>query len=386
MNPPPPDEPAHPPRRRRRPLVAVVAVVSLTVVVGASLFAYDQLTFGPPPWVASCSPEGGYAEEFAPPGDLSAPDTRSTSTLVYSPDSLVLATASEGGTTLWDSGSGEPVAHVPLDTGLSSPVSVTFHPDGCLMAVGTRDGALVFDLTDGERATVAAGVAVPAVRFAPDGSTLAVGVDSDPEDRHLHLYSTKTWEWITALEGSRSIGAIAFSEDGSVLSGGEVDGGVAVWETDGGELRTLIRNRGGEGDDAFALFPDGERLAVVRGDRVVVLDTADGMIERSLRSRNTDGTLMNVAYSPEHGLVLASRTDGDGRADFLVAWDADTGEEFWPAGPSNSGPDAHPFTLTDDGAFLAGVRPEEGDVTTYEIHPDLGYFAHLILGGRDRSS
>ncbi len=383
MNPPPPDEFPHAPHRRQGPLIAVVTVVSLALIIGASLFTYDRLTFGPPPWNGSCSPANGYAKEFAPPGELSTPDARSTSTLVYTPDSLALAIATEDGVTLWDSGSGEPAAHVPVDTGLSSPVSVAFHRDGCLMAVGTGDGAVVFDLTDGERTTVAEGVAVPAVRFAPDGSTLAVGVDSDPEDRYLHLYSTKNWERTTTLEGSRSIGAIAFSADGSVLSGGEVDGGVAVWETDGGELRTLVRTRDGDGADAFALFPDGERLAVVRGDKVVVLDTGDGTIERSLRSRNTDGTLMNVAYSPEHDLVLASRTDGDGRAHFLVAWDAETGEEFWPDAPSTSGPAVHPFALTDDGSFLAGLRTEEADVTAYEIHPDLGYFAHLVMDGRD---
>lgn len=382
MNPPPPDEFPHAPRRRQGPLVAVVAVVSLATVVGASLFTYDRLTFGPPPWGGSCSPADGYAKEFAPPGDLSAPDARSTSTLVHTPDSMALATAMEDGTTLWDSESGEPVAHVPIDTGLSSPAPVAFHPSGCLMAVGTLDGAVVFDLTDGQREAVAEGVAAPAVRFSPDGSTLAVGVDSDPEDRHLHLYSTRNWERTGALEGARSIGAIAFSEDGSVVSGGEIDGGVAVWETDGGTLRTLIRTRGGDGASAFALFPDGKRLAIVLGNKVSVHDTSDGKVERSLRSRNTDGTLMDVAYSREHDLVLASRTGGDGRAEFLVAWEPDTGEEFWPEGPSTAGPEVHPFTLSDDGTLLTGVRSEDGAVAVYEIDPELGYFPTVVLGGR----
>lgn len=33
----------------------------------------------------------------------------------------------------------------------------------------------------------------------------------------------------------------------AVVSGGEIDGDVAVWETDSGALRTLVRTRGGDG-------------------------------------------------------------------------------------------------------------------------------------------
>ncbi|MGW9554198.1 hypothetical protein ACWGSK_06775 [Nocardiopsis sp. NPDC055551] len=178
----------------------------------------------------SWSTTSGRSHEPAAPGDLSAPDSRSTSTLVHTPDSMALATAMEDGTSLWDSESGEPLAHVPVDTDLSSPAPVAFHPSGCLMV---------------------------------------------------------------------------------------------------------------------------------------------------------DGALMDVAHSREHDLVLASRTGEDGRARFLVAWDPDTGEEFRPEGPSTSGPEVHPFTLSDDGSLLTGVRSEGGAVAVYEIDPELGYFPRMLLGGRD---
>ncbi|MBR8745314.1 hypothetical protein DSY14_27075 [Nocardiopsis sp. MG754419] len=360
-------------------MIGAVVLVSVTLVAGAGLYAYDRIGLGPAG--DPCSPAEGYAEAFTP--STEPPVTgRTAPTLTYAPDGEALATGTEDGVGLWDTEAAAHVAHVPVE-GARSSSPTAFAPNGCLLAVGTEEGVTLIDLADGERRTVGEGVPARAVRFAPDGSTLAVGVDSDPEDRHLHLYSVADGERTDALEGSGGIGAIAFSEDGALVAGGEIDAGVTLWETASGSVRSRIDTRDGADAGSFALTPDGKRVLVVRGDAVAVHDTGSGNVDRTLRPRITDSALLDVAYSAEHELVLASRGERDGGTDRLTAWDLRSGEEFVPSAPSTAGPDVHPFTVTDDGASLAGVRGEDGVVMDYEFRPDLGFMVRNRLSGHD---
>src|SRR5699024_11556929 len=69
--------------------------------------------------------------------------------LAFSPDGSVLAVSQGEGVTLWDWQGSEPLAEIVDDTAMVSPTPGSFSPDGCLLARGTTEGAIVVELDTG---------------------------------------------------------------------------------------------------------------------------------------------------------------------------------------------------------------------------------------------
>ncbi|MFH9663441.1 WD40 repeat domain-containing protein [Streptomyces sp. NPDC017248] len=93
-------------------------------------------------------------------------------------DGRTLAATSESTVRLWDTATGRQRSTL---THTSSVVSVSFDPDGRLLAAGGADGTVrLWDLATGQaQRTLATPRASPQVFFSPDGRTLATDSDDD---------------------------------------------------------------------------------------------------------------------------------------------------------------------------------------------------------------
>ena len=164
----------------------------------------------------------------------------------YSADGRRLAVAGEGGGVgVWDAESGEQLGallRAPRGPrGLEAnprTVSALAFGQGDLLAAAEAGGAVrIWDLGRREllRAPLRLAPSVEGLAFSPDGSQLAIpfGAFSGEGPNGVEILDVGSGERVARPSTDGEVGSVAFSPDGSLLAGGEVDGGAILWATDG---------------------------------------------------------------------------------------------------------------------------------------------------------
>ena len=108
--------------------------------------------------------------------------------------------------------------------------SVTFSPDGSLLAVGCNDKKVrLWDVAAGSVLSEFGGHTggVASVSFSPDAKTLASGSG----DKTVRLWNITNGEPIAILGGHTSdVSSVSFSPDGMTLASGSADGSILLWD------------------------------------------------------------------------------------------------------------------------------------------------------------
>ncbi|HMP02112.1 MAG TPA: HlyD family efflux transporter periplasmic adaptor subunit [Gemmatales bacterium] len=254
--------------------------------------------------------------------------------LATSPDSVLLASASEDGTVIvWDWRAG-----VPVWVGRTEPrqvefYSVAFSPvakDGANgrtydLAVGGGDGVVrlwTLRLDASRRVHVEASHELRsphhsgrifAVTFAPNGQVLASG----GADRNIVLWKLEDREALyrfptndsreTAHRGA--VTSLLFTPTGELIST-STDRTVKCWELDQSFAVLRLQLEGRSGDVfRFNLSPDGNQILFEKDEELRIVDLRDGGIVGVMKSR--DGLFRNLAlFAPQGNQVLTSTANG----------------------------------------------------------------------------
>jgi WD40 repeat protein len=319
-------------------------------------------------------------------GTLRLRDSKDISSVAFSPDGKLLASASYlGRISLWDRATGKVYFLLGEDYPYALSL-ISFSKDGKkLVAAGSSNKICLWSMPLGEKIIPKdpeIGYGAWALSMSPDGKLLAVGAD-----RYLNVYDADSGQVRFSVKGTEPYGhssfnAVAFSPDGKMLAfaegtpwqeaPGDVD--IRLCEADTGKvLRKLKGHKGKVWSLAFS--PDGKMLAAAsRDDPIRLWDVGEGKIVRELPFNNC----YNLAFSPD-GTKLA--TIGYGVHEGIRFWNPSTGKELTPI--KNCGFGRRQITFSPDSKTLAMAGNSHAirlwDVETREELPQFaGHFSPVL--------
>lgn len=275
----------------------------------------------------------------------------------FSPDGKLLATtATQDGTTLWDTATWRPVGP-PLRSAQGGWSGVDFSPDGRTLAIAGGEGRVeLWDVSTrnelGELTDPAAArsdePALEVVHYSPDGKVIAAGAQ---ESNHVTLWDASSRRVIgrpitthpPELGGAHSI---SFSPDSRRIAVPGAPGRVGIWEVATGRRVGEPLAVGSE-DVAKAIFaPDGRTLiADDDSGSVSVIDIGTGRRIRPPLSVG-DSAADSLDLSPDGRLLAAASFAGS-----VLVWDVRTGAPYGAPLTADTSPVSH-VVFSPDGRTL----------------------------------
>ena len=244
----------------------------------------------------------------------------------FSPDGAVVASGSVGTVLLWDVGTGNVLA---IEGHTEQVHSISLSPDGKTLARASSDGIELLDPATAETILMIERGNVQKVSLSPDGSILAT---------ESHLWDVESGEIIANLEPDIFGGTVAFSADGTTLASTRQSGDIRLWDVASGNL---ARTLSGHSALVFWLSFSADGATLASGSRwdgtIRLWDVATGESTATLEE-----DVRWVSLSPD-GTILAADLRWGPRL-----WDVET----WTQIPGPQG-NVSSMAFSPDGTILA---------------------------------
>jgi RNA polymerase sigma factor (sigma-70 family) len=319
--------------------------LTLAVVAGAGVLAYQTLSAGPapveppalPPAQAEKPPLLDLFGDPLPPGALARLGTVRFrlggwgESVTFTPDGKALVTAGLGSyARLWDGATGRELRQFGQPP-LSSARRAALSPDGLTLASGHNDGTIrLWETATGKqlRSFQKAALAITALAFSPDGKRLAVASEIDWPPRG-QVNPVRLWDVVTGTEVLRfeghtdTVHTVAFAPDGKTLAtgGGRYDPTLRLWDAATGKVLQVCKGHEGE-LWSVAFSPYGRTVASGSMDKSIRLwDAASGNEKGRLGGHRED--VVAVAFAPDGKKLASGSFDAT-----LRIWDIDRGVEL----------------------------------------------------------
>lgn len=195
---------------------------------------------------------------------------------------------------------------------------LAFTPDSAVLATsaGGDDKTIQFwEVASGDNQGVyALEAAAYRLAFAPDGKTLAAGLETG-KILLLDMTDVSAPQEVAALEGhAKAISALAYSPDGSMLisATGAGEAQVRLWDAASGEeLFALVEKGGLDPVIGVGFSPDGSQVSAAWGSgKIMIWNTADGSEANTLPGASGSALAQSVAYLPDFSGVMWGGANG----------------------------------------------------------------------------
>ncbi|MBD2683621.1 MULTISPECIES: WD40 repeat domain-containing protein [Nostoc] len=284
--------------------------------------------------------------------------------VAYSPSSvgIILASAGAKSVKLWNPNTGK------LLRTLSVPAwTVSFSPDGQILASGSQDGSInLWDVQTGKLIrTLKHSEPVIGVVFSPDGQTLLSNLDLGSI---IRLWNWRTGEIIRIKDdsdayqkGFRSFKTqpATFSWDGQTLFATSGSGSMLEsWNVKTGKRTGSFEAK--SSINAIAISPDGNTLATgIRDNAIKLWNINDAKLIRTLTGHQ--GEVRTVAFSPDGTLLASGSRDGT-----IKLWNVSTGQAIGTFSAHKE--QVWSVAFNPDGKTLASAG-QDGTVKIWRVSP-----------------
>jgi WD40 repeat protein len=173
--------------------------------------------------------------------------------------------------------------------------SVSFSPDGKLLASGSEDNTLILWRKDDTEPKILQRDSgrVSCVTFSTDGKLLA-SASEDTQGTTIKLWHSDGTLLRTFKKESYAVNSISLSPDNKTLASASSDGTVRLWGLDGTLHKTFKAHSAGVKQVSFS--PDGKMLASGSDDKTIKLWNTKGSPIKTLRG-HTD-YVTSISFSP----------------------------------------------------------------------------------------
>ncbi len=196
--------------------------------------------------------------------------------------------------------------------------SVTFNATGSLLASGSDDHTIrLWDVRTGKCLKTLQGHShwVWSVMFDVKGQILASG----SQDQTIKLWDIYSGQCLKTLQNFSEVRSIAISPNSNILANGSKDRKIKLWNIHTGECINILQGHK-TSVEAVTFSPDGQTLLSSSGDWTIKLwDIASGNCLKTFQAHTN--IIQSVSFSPVGNLIVSGSDDQS-----IKLWSIDTGQ------------------------------------------------------------